>query len=98
MITGFFGSGKSHFLKILGYILENETVNGVRAVDFFKEKIHDQMLLADMEKSATANNKVVLFNIDSKAKSDSKIKHKQLWILCLEHLMNLSDIVVIDLG
>ena len=38
-ITGFFGSGKSHFLKILGYILENETVNGVRAVDFFKEKI-----------------------------------------------------------
>ena len=97
-ITGFFGSGKSHFLKILGYILENETVNGVRAVDFFKEKIHDQMLLADMEKSATANNKVVLFNIDSKAKSDSKIKHKQLWILCLEHLMNLSDIVVIDLG
>ena len=37
-ITGFFGSGKSHFLKILGYILENETVAGVKAVDYFKIK------------------------------------------------------------
>ena len=82
-ITGFFGSGKSHFLKILGYILENETVNGVRSVDFFKEKIHDQMLLADMEKSATANNKVVLFNIDSKAKSDSKNKTQAIMDIML---------------
>lgn len=71
-ITGFFGSGKSHFLKILGYILENETVDGIKAVDYFKDKIHDEMLLADMQKCANANNKVVLFNIDSKAKSDSK--------------------------
>lgn len=30
------------------------------------------MLLADMQKCASAKNKVVLFNIDSKAKSDSK--------------------------
>lgn len=71
-ITGFFGSGKSHFLKILGYILENEEVAGVKAVDYFKDKIHDEMLLADMQKCAAARNKVVLFNIDSKAKSDSK--------------------------
>lgn len=71
-ITGFFGSGKSHFLKILGYILENEMVDGIKAVDYFKDKIRDEMLLADMQKCASANNKVVLFNIDSKAKSDSK--------------------------
>lgn len=71
-ITGFFGSGKSHFLKILGYILENEEVAGKKAVEYFKEKIHDEMLLADMQKCASAKNKVVLFNIDSKAKSDSK--------------------------
>lgn len=71
-ITGFFGSGKSHFLKILGYILENEEVAGKKAVEYFREKIHDEMLLADMQKCASAKNKVVLFNIDSKAKSDSK--------------------------
>lgn len=73
-ITGFFGSGKSHFLKILGYILENEEVAGVRASEYFKDKINDQMVLADIRQSAKANNLVVLFNIDSKAKSDSKTK------------------------
>ena len=73
-ITGFFGSGKSHFLKILGYILENEEVAGVRASEYFKDKISDQMVLADIRQSAKANNLVVLFNIDSKAKSDSKTK------------------------
>lgn len=73
-ITGFFGSGKSHFLKILGYILENEEVAGVRASECFKDKIDDQIVLADIRQSAKANNLVVLFNIDSKAKSDSKTK------------------------
>lgn len=82
-ITGFFGSGKSHFLKILGYILENEEVLGERAVDYFKDKIDDQMLLADMKKCAEANNKVVLFNIDSKAKSDSKNKTQAIMDIML---------------
>lgn len=82
-ITGFFGSGKSHFLKILGYILENEEVVGMRAVNYFKDKIHDEMLLADMKKCAEANNKVVLFNIDSKAKSDSKNKSQAIMDIML---------------
>ena len=77
-ITGFFGSGKSHFLKILGYILENEVVAGVKAVDYFNDKIKDEMILADMKKCAEANNKVVLFNIDAKAKSDSKNKDRAI--------------------
>ena len=82
-ITGFFGSGKSHFLKILGYILENEVVAGVKAVDYFKDKIHDAMLLADMQKCGSSNNKVVLFNIDSKAKSDSKNKTQAIMDIML---------------
>ena len=73
-ITGFFGSGKSHFLKMLGYILENKNVAGLSAPEFFKEKIKDETILADLNLSANSNTKVVIFNIDSKAGSTAKSK------------------------
>ena len=82
-ITGFFGSGKSHFLKILGYVLENETIAGTAAADYFNDKIKDQMVLADLKTCAKENNKVVLFNIDSKAKSDSKSRTQAIMDIML---------------
>ena len=51
-ITGFFGSGKSHFLKILGYILENAEVAGWEAQRYFDDKIKDDMVKADIKASA----------------------------------------------
>ena len=73
-ISGYFGSGKSHFLKMLGYILENKEVVGLYAPDFFKEKIHDQTVIADLVKTAESKTKVVIFNIDSKAGAGAKAK------------------------
>lgn len=65
-ISGFFGSGKSHFLKMLSYILSNKEVDGKRPVEYFENKIEDRMLYADMERSARINAETILFNIDSK--------------------------------
>lgn len=71
-ISGFFGSGKSHFLKILSYLLENRDINGEKALDFFNTKIQDPMLLADMKKAGDITTDVILFNIDSKSESSYK--------------------------
>lgn len=71
-IQGFFGSGKSHFLKILSYILENREVNGKTALEFFTEgddqvrKIKDPMTIADMELAVNTPTNVILFNVESK--------------------------------
>jgi len=71
-ISGFFGSGKSHFLKILSYLLEDKEVEGKRAIEFFNDKIQDGMVLADMKLAADTPADAILFNIDSKSDSDSK--------------------------
>lgn len=82
-ITGFFGSGKSHFLKMLGYILENKSVAGLNAPEFFKDKIKDEMVLADINMSANSNTKVIMFNIDSKAGSTAKAKSQAIMDIML---------------
>lgn len=73
-ISGFFGSGKSHFLKILSYLLENREVEGKKALDYFIEdhKITDPMVLADMKLATSVSTDVVLFNIDSKSEMSGK--------------------------
>ena len=70
-VSGFFGSGKSHFLKVLSYLLNNanHTHDGQtrRAVEFFDPKIKDAMLLGDIKRAVASHTDVILFNIDNKA-------------------------------
>lgn len=70
-ISGFFGSGKSHLLKVLSYLLRNDNHanNGSskKAVEFFDSKVKDPMLFGDIKRAVSANTDVILFNIDSKA-------------------------------
>ena len=77
-ISGFFGSGKSHFLKILSYLLENKNVNGKNAVDYFDDKIGDKMLLADIKRAGGISTDIILFNIDSKSENTNGAKDKIL--------------------
>jgi len=72
-ISGFFGSGKSHFLKVLSYLLGNRMHsyegNTKKPVDFFEGKVEDAMLFGDIKRAVASNTDVILFNIDSKADS-----------------------------
>lgn len=88
-ISGFFGSGKSHFLKILSYILANKEVNGKKAVDYFVDdnKISDPVVLADMKLATTVPTDVVLFNIDSKSEVNGK-HSKEAIVSVLQNVFN----------
>ena len=70
-VSGFFGSGKSHFIKVLSYLLRNEQhrYDGEtkHAAAFFNSKVKDAMLLGDIKRAVASHADVILFNIDSKA-------------------------------
>ena len=72
-ISGFFGSGKSHLLKILSVALEDKKVEGQSASDIFLKKFtSDAMLKGELEKAFNIPSKSILFNIDQKATIISK--------------------------
>ena len=67
-ISGFFGSGKSHLLKMLSLLLSNRQLNGTKVLDLFLDKIKEQpMLAADLKKVLKIPSQSKLFNIDQKA-------------------------------
>ncbi|HZJ83886.1 MAG TPA: BREX system P-loop protein BrxC [Clostridia bacterium] len=73
-ISGFFGSGKSHFLKILSYLLDNREVGGKRAIDYFieDEKIKDPAVMAKIRLAGSISTDAILFNIDSESETSGK--------------------------
>jgi len=67
-ISGFFGSGKSHLLKMLALLLENREIDGVKTLDLFLPKCGDNELLrGDLKRAVSIPSRSILFNIDQKA-------------------------------
>jgi hypothetical protein len=87
-ISGFFGSGKSHFAKILGYLLENKQIDGRTARDIFKNRIkglENEMDIKGLlqETSLKIKAHTIMYQIESEhdqlaeKKSISKTIYKQ---------------------
>ena len=72
-ISGFFGSGKSHFLKMLSYLISDKEVAGKPALEYFIEddKITDPKVLADIRAAESVSTDVILFDIASKSRTSS---------------------------
>ena len=69
-ISGFFGSGKSHLLKMLAHLfgdVEGQAFSREKVSESFIGKTDDAMLIASLQKAAAIPAKSLLFNIDQKA-------------------------------
>ncbi|MEH6954443.1 BREX system P-loop protein BrxC, partial [Neobacillus drentensis] len=75
-LSGFFGSGKSHFLKILSYLLDGKEIEGRKPYVYFIEKTNNQKLLSMMQEVDGKDSDALLFNIDSMSSSGSANKER----------------------
>ena len=67
-ISGYYGSGKSHLLKMLSLVLNNQEVNQKKSADIFSAKATDDFVLqSNIKKATTFDNRTILFNIAAKA-------------------------------
>lgn len=57
-VSGFFGSGKSHLLKILALLLENRQVDSASVLDLFLPKCGDnEILRGDLKRAVSIPSK-----------------------------------------
>lgn len=79
-ISGFFGSGKSHLLKILAAVIENRDVGGKRAADIFVSLCEDKeeltLLKGLVERAVRTPSESILFNIGRQADATGRADRK----------------------
>lgn len=74
-VSGFFGSGKSHLLKMLALLLENSPIEDITPLEVFLEKrpLNEGGIFSnDLKRAVAIPSESILFNIDQKADVISK--------------------------
>jgi hypothetical protein len=74
-VSGFFGSGKSHLLKMLALLLQNKPIEDITPLELFLEKPqlkYNTIFAGDLKKAVNIPSESILFNIDQKADVISK--------------------------
>ena len=72
-ISGFFGSGKSHLLKILSLLLDNKAIENKYPAEILSKKIpNDIFLKSELIKATNIPSKSILFNIVQKSAINTK--------------------------
>ena len=83
-VSGFFGSGKSHFIKILSYLLSNLEAthpgNGEkrRAAQFFDSKIKDPLLIGDVRRAVAGKTVVFTGTLERMTRAEAKARAEAL--------------------
>ena len=99
-VSGFFGSGKSSFAKLLGLALENRVIKGVPAADRFAKQIGDNRLSVVLK---TIGEKIpthaVIFDVstDRGIRSGDQMLTEIMYRLFLESLGYAKDIDLAEL-
>jgi hypothetical protein len=70
-VSGFFGSGKSHFAKVVGYLLQNDLIDGEHLIETFAKHLSDSQRGKDVrlrlgEVKATTQVRTIAFEIKSR--------------------------------
>lgn len=90
-ISGFFGSGKSSFAKNLGYILQNQSLQGEAASTLFIQRLHEAGGSDRLEETLHfINNRiptlVIMFDVRLIATQGSELVHHLMYTKLLETL------------
>lgn len=76
-ISGYFGSGKSHFAKILSLLAGNPSLEGIRAAQRFESRVPNDAprrasILRSLTRISQCDTDVLAFNLNSLADSKSR--------------------------
>jgi len=99
-ISGFFGSGKSSFAKLLGYVLSNRTVLSKPAAELFKKQLDDAHLSSLIDSvNARIPTEVIMFDVsvDRAVRTSSERIAEIMYTVLLRQLGYAEDFDVAEL-